>query len=129
MNYETNFQIGRKVKVAERYLSDEASAHIDTSPIATVIAHPSDSEELVGIVYENGEIDYVPQDILTVIYIIEDWAGNHIFREDTFDSYEEAWEYIYENVDNSLYNKTGDDNDSVYQEYYVLPQKEKHLYK
>lgn len=53
-------------------------------------------------------------------YIIKDWADNHLFQDEVFDSYEEGWEFIYENVDNSVYDETLDDDDSVYQEYYVV---------
>lgn len=28
-------------------------------------------------------------------YIILDWAGNHKFQTETFDSFEDAWEYVY----------------------------------
>lgn len=53
-------------------------------------------------------------------YIIKDWAGNHLFKDQVFDSYEEGWEYIYENVDNSLYDETQDEDHNEYQEYYVV---------
>ncbi len=54
-------------------------------------------------------------------HIITDWAGNEMFNGKLFDSFEDAWEYIYENVDNSKYEETGNDNDNVYQEYAVIP--------
>ena len=54
-------------------------------------------------------------------HIIKDWAGNIMFKGITFNSYEEGWEYIYENVDNSKFDDSGDDNDNEYQEYYVEP--------
>lgn len=56
-------------------------------------------------------------------FIIQDWAGNHLFTDEEFESYEEGWEYIYEHVDNSLYDETGDENDNEYQEYYVVEKK------
>ena len=40
-------------------------------------------------------------------FIVEDWAGNHLFKNKVFDSFEDGWEFIYSNVDNSLYDKTG----------------------
>jgi len=52
-------------------------------------------------------------------FIIQDWAGNRMFPEETFETYEDAWEFIYDNVDNSEYDKTGDENDNVYQDIYV----------
>jgi len=54
-------------------------------------------------------------------YIIKDWANNIMFNGKTFDSYEEGWEFIYANVDNSIYDTSQDDNDNEYQEYYVVP--------
>ena len=54
-------------------------------------------------------------------YIIRDWADNHLFTERTFDSFEDGWEFIYENVDNSEYERTLNDNDDNYQEYFVVP--------
>ena len=62
----TKFKEGAKVTVAECYLVDEASEHINTSAIATIWSEPTDNEELVGIRYEGGELDYVPQNILEV---------------------------------------------------------------
>ena len=53
-------------------------------------------------------------------YHIIDWAGNVMFNNKQFKSFEDGWEYIYTNVDNSLYNKTNNDNDDNYQEYYVM---------
>jgi len=31
-------------------------------------------------------------------YIIEDWIGNRMFPEDTFDSFETGWDFIYEHI-------------------------------
>lgn len=56
-------------------------------------------------------------------FIIEDWAGNHLFKNKVFKSFEDGWEFIYSNVDNSLYDKTGKDNDNAFQEYFVVPKK------
>lgn len=53
-------------------------------------------------------------------YIIEDWAGNHLFKDEVFKSYEEGWEFIYENIDNSVYDETQNENDNEYQDYYVI---------
>jgi len=38
-----------------------------TSPIATILVEPTDNEQLVGIEYESGVLDYVPQNILEII--------------------------------------------------------------
>jgi hypothetical protein len=59
-------------------------------------------------------------------FVIEDWAGNHLFKNKTFNSFEDGWDFIYTNVDNSKYDKTGNDNDNEYQEYFVVPKTDKH---
>ena len=51
-------------------------------------------------------------------YIIQDWAGNHLFKDKTFDSYEEGWEFIYANVSEET------ENDGTYDDYYVVPKSE-----
>ena len=53
-------------------------------------------------------------------FIIQDWAGNRMFPTETFETFEDGWEYIYENVDNSKYDETENDNDNVFQDIYVL---------
>jgi len=63
---ETIYKIGVTVNVAECYLTDEVTENIDTSESAIVVTEPFDDEELVGIQYESGVIDYVPQDILEI---------------------------------------------------------------
>jgi hypothetical protein len=65
-NYK-KFKEGVKVKVDECYLTDEVNADNNTTPTATVFSEPRDNEELVGIQYECGELDYVPQYILEII--------------------------------------------------------------
>lgn len=57
-------------------------------------------------------------------FIITDWAGNHLFKDKEFETFEEGWEYIYENVDNSKYDETGNEDDNEYQEYYVVTKSE-----
>lgn len=57
------FKEGIKVIVSEVYLTDEASPE-NASATATVFQEPQDEEQLVGIQYEDGSLDYVPQDIL-----------------------------------------------------------------
>ena len=56
----------------------------------------------------------------THTFIIQDWAGNRMFPDDAFETFEDAWEFIYENVDNSKYDETGNENDNVYQDIYVI---------
>lgn len=45
-------------------------------------------------------------------YIIEDWAGNRLFKDKSFGSFEEGWEFIRENIK---------DEDGTYDDYYVIP--------
>jgi len=61
------FQIGHKVSIAECYLNDEVTENYNTSPTAIISSEPKDDEELVAVVYDSGEIDFVPQNILEVI--------------------------------------------------------------
>lgn len=53
-------------------------------------------------------------------FIIQDWAGNHLFTSKVFSSFEDGWNFIYENVDNSEFERTQNDNDDNYQEYEVV---------
>lgn len=32
------------------------------------------------------------------MYIIQDWAGNRMFPRKTFESFEDGWDFIYENI-------------------------------
>lgn len=57
-------------------------------------------------------------------YIIQDWTGKRLFLNQEFDSFQEGWDYIYENVDNETYNQTQNENDNVYQEYFVVVKNE-----
>ncbi len=66
---ETNLTEGTIVKVDECYLNDEVTQGVDTSSIATIFREPTDDEELVGIIYEGGTLDYVPQYILEVVNV------------------------------------------------------------
>ena len=63
----TKFKEGVTVSVDECYLNDEVTQGCDTSKTAIVFAEPSDNEALVGIQYQSGTLDYVPQSILEVL--------------------------------------------------------------
>jgi len=52
-------------------------------------------------------------------WIIESWTGRRLFPDRKFDTFEEGWDFIYQNVDNSVYNESQNDNDNVYQDLYV----------
>ena len=43
-----------------------------------------------------------------------------MFPENTFDTFEDGWEFIDENVDNSEFDKSGDENDNALQDIYVV---------
>lgn len=53
-------------------------------------------------------------------FIIQDWAGNQLFPCKTFESFEDGWDFLYEKIDNSEYDRTQNDNDDNYQEYFVI---------
>lgn len=53
------------------------------------------------------------------VFIIQDWAGNRMFPDNEFESFEEGWEFIYANVDNSEYDESGNEDKNVYQDIYV----------
>jgi hypothetical protein len=44
-------------------------------------------------------------------YIIQDWAGNICFDGKSFDSFDDAWGFLYE----------FHDDEEMYQEYSVIP--------
>ena len=54
------------------------------------------------------------------MYKIIDWAGNRMFKDKTFNTFEDGWGYIYENVDNTAFDESGKLGDDCYQEYYVV---------
>lgn len=64
MKKSEKFKLGITVKVAECYRNDEVTAHRETSPTAVVMSEPDDEEELISIQFDNGDIDFVSQDIL-----------------------------------------------------------------
>lgn len=47
-------------------------------------------------------------------FIIEDWAGNRIFPSKVFETFEDGWDYIRENI----HEETEDDG--TYDDYYVI---------
>ena len=49
-------------------------------------------------------------------YVIEDWAGNHLFKQKTFDSFEDGFDFL-------LFQFPDDEE---LQEYNVVPRTEKH---
>ncbi len=45
------------------------------------------------------------------MYIIKDWIGNTLFNSRKFNSFEDAWGFIYKNVK---------DENSAYDDYFVV---------
>jgi hypothetical protein len=43
-------------------------------------------------------------------FMIEDWAGNRMFPEKTFSTFEDGWDFIYSNVE----------DEEMYQDVYVV---------
>ena len=57
-------------------------------------------------------------------FIIQDWAGNRMFPNETFNTFDDGWEFVDSNVDNSEYDKSQDENDNALQDIYVVESKE-----
>ncbi len=53
-------------------------------------------------------------------FIIKDWADNRMFPDKSFSSFEKGWEYVQKNVDNSEYERTGNENDNVHLDIFVV---------
>lgn len=49
-------------------------------------------------------------------FIIIDWANNHLFKDRVFNSFEEGWNFIRENV------KEESEEDGTYDDYFVIEQ-------
>jgi len=47
-------------------------------------------------------------------YVITDWAGNRLFPNIEFTDFDEAWLFIYENVEEET------EDDGTYDDYYVI---------
>jgi len=47
------------------------------------------------------------------MFIIEDWTGKRLFPDLTFDTFEDGWAHIRDNVV---------DEDNAYDDYYVVPE-------
>lgn len=58
----------------------------------------------------NDELKNLLKKLLIKKYVIEDWMGNSLFTEMEFNNYQEAWDFIYENVK---------EEDGTYDYYYV----------
>lgn len=48
-------------------------------------------------------------------WIIQDWTGKRCFTEMTFDSFEDAWGFLYETFPNG-------DDDQTFDDYFVVPE-------
>ena len=53
-------------------------------------------------------------------FIIQDWAGNHLFKDKVFNSYEGGWAFLDEWFD----HLEGEEKDQELGEYYVIEVKD-----
>lgn len=49
-------------------------------------------------------------------YIIEDWAGNHLFKGKEFDSFEDGWDFLYNKFPNVQ-------DEDFFDDYFVILKK------
>ena len=47
-------------------------------------------------------------------YIIEDWAGNRLFPTQEFETFEDGWDFIYDNIHEDS------EDDGTYDDVYVI---------
>lgn len=52
------------------------------------------------------------------MFIIEDWAGNRLYQNRRFESFEAAWDYVY------LHFEPENEDEAKYDDIYVLPENE-----
>ena len=51
-------------------------------------------------------------------FAIYDWAGNRLFKDELFDTFEDGWTFIYMNVSEEY------EGDGAYDDLYVEPLKD-----
>jgi len=94
MAYE-DFKKHGTVLVDDCYLADEVNINNNASKKARVLSEPSDEEELVCIQYETGTLDYVPQNILTVLKKFrKTWRHEVIIEAEDAREANEIWENL-----------------------------------
>lgn len=49
------------------------------------------------------------------MFIIKDWAGNHLFKENTFETFEDGWDFL-----SQYFEENGMDFEEWAQEYFVI---------
>jgi len=76
-----------------------------------------DEEELEIIREYTGWKSQDLEEYVNPKWIIEDWAGNRMFSNEEFETYEEGWEFIYENIQEEY------EGDGTYDDVYVVPKK------
>ena len=47
-------------------------------------------------------------------FIVVDWAGNHLFKDRVFSSFENGWSFITENIKEEF------EDDGTYDDYFVI---------
>ena len=54
-------------------------------------------------------------------YIIQDWNGNHLFTDKTFESFEDGWNFLYQEYPViELPNGKTDDRDDILEDFFVI---------
>lgn len=56
-------------------------------------------------------------------YIIQDWAGNRMFPDKQFDSFDDGWCFLYEEIPKLYPNLSEKEEDDQLSEYFVIPLK------
>ncbi len=51
------------------------------------------------------------------MFVIEDWAGNVMFHGKEFKTFEDGWDYIYENIKEEF------EGDGTYDDVFVIEKK------
>ena len=70
--------------------------------------------KVTRIQFEEGSYEYADGGEASGKWIIEDWAGNHLFQDKVFDSFEDGWDFIYQNIEEET------EDDGTYDDYYVV---------
>lgn len=84
------------------------------------------------LVYHNGEIFHKEESLgrLPVstsfdtpdVHVIVDWTGKRLFPDKEFDSFEEGWDFVYENIHEEY------EGDGAYEDIYVEPKTNKNAW-
>ena len=76
-----------------------------------------DEDELEIIREFTGWKSYELDDYVNPKWIIQDWTGKNIFPNKEFESFEEGWEFVYENIQEEF------EDGGTYEDIHVVPKK------